>query len=99
MNLPYSLVMMHHESFMKNRRGAVSLQHTARWVFNEPVRSVDYMRLLYDQLHAWYFPWLIFALVTMAELLTLLPDPRLGMVIHIATIFVLFYHLLETKDT
>jgi len=46
----------------------------------------------------WRFPLLILALVTIAELLTLLPDPRIGVAVHIATLFVLFYHLVQTKD-
>jgi len=83
---------------MNTTKEILPLQDTLPWRFNESVRFAGYIRLLHDQLHSWRFPLLILVLVTIAELLTLLPDPRIGVAVHIGTLFVLFYQLLQTKD-
>lgn len=48
---------------------------------------------------SWRFPIIILTLVTLAELLTLLPEPRPGMLLHGVTIIFLFYHLLNAEDS
>ena len=52
----------------------------------------------YKNEYAYRFSFLILTLITVAELLTLLPEPRPGMLLHGVTIMVLFYHLLKSED-
>lgn len=57
------------------------------------------LQLQQDLKLSWQFPTLVFALITIAELLTLLPEPRPGMLLHGVTIMVLFYQLLKAEDS
>ncbi len=79
---------------MNTTKDITPLQDTLPW---QPDTSFRVSRVM-DQLDGWRFPVLVFALVTLAELLTLLPDPRIGVALHIGTLFLLFYHLLQTDD-
>lgn len=53
----------------------------------------------YKNEYAYRFSFLILTLITVAELLTLLPEPRPGMLLHGVTIMVLFYHLLKAEES
>lgn len=83
---------------MNTTKQLIPLPDTLPWRPNESFRSTAPMYQLDDQLHVRHFPLLILALVTLAELLTLLPDPRIGVALHIGTLFVLFYHILQTNN-
>ena len=57
------------------------------------------LRLLrHDKEQVWWFPSLVLLLTTIAEILTLYPDPRYGVLVHITILFLLFYSLFHAVD-
>lgn len=57
------------------------------------------LRLLrHDEEQTSWLPAFVLLLTTIAELLTLYPDPRYGVMVHIAILFLLFYSLFHTVD-
>lgn len=57
------------------------------------------LRLLrHDEEQTSWLPAFILLLTTIAEILTLYPDPRYGVMVHIAILFLLFYSLFHTVD-
>ncbi len=54
--------------------------------------------LRHDEEQTWWLPMLVLLFVTIAEILTLYPDPRYGVMVHIGVLFLLFYSLFHTVD-
>lgn len=79
----------------------ITMPHPIIWhepvLSNLPAVGAFIRRLPYNYEKPHRFPLLILALTTIAELLTLLPDPRFGMLAHFSTLLILFYNVVVAK--